>query len=104
MNASHPARQMTLVGETCASGNFSQAESPVAGQFDRAAQSQMNNVTVGADSKRSRKYAGEMIRTAPNYTCERGDRYGLIQVSHDVVPQPLKHALAQPAARLAFVL
>src|ERR1700726_743734 len=104
MNAPNPTCHATLIGESCARRDFSQARSPVVNKLDRTLQSEMHDVTVRGQATGSGEYAREVERVAPRYVCERGDLDGLIEVGNDIISEPLEHLFAPHASHPPFKL
>jgi hypothetical protein len=67
VDAPNPTRQVALVGEACASGDFSQAGLPFVNQLDRSLQSEMHDPAVRGHANRSGEYAREVEWATPCY-------------------------------------
>ena len=65
MNAPNPARQVTLVSESCPGCNFSEAGLPFPYKLDHVLQSQMHNITVRRHADGSGGHACKVERAAP---------------------------------------
>src|ERR1700687_1906088 len=73
MNTLHPACKVTLVRNTSAKCDFSQAMLSIAYKLNCTLQSEMHDVTVRSHAHSAGEYASEVERTAPCYSSERGD-------------------------------
>jgi hypothetical protein len=91
MNAANPTRQVALVGEARAGGNFSQTAPPAADELDRALQSQMHDVTVWCHTDRLGEDAREMERAAARQSRQGGDLDRTVKVGEDKVFEVLQH-------------
>jgi len=94
VNAPHPARQVALISEAAASGDFSQTAPPFANELDRALQPYMYDVTVRRDTDRASEYAGEMERAPPRNICQRDHIDVFVDVVQNIVPDALEHSSA----------
>ena len=102
VHATHPARQVALVGEAGARGDLGKARLPLTHKLDRTLQPQVHDVAVRRHADRSGEDAREMKWAAPGDACELGDLDRLVQTRDDVGLEPLEHVLAQHASHLAF--
>ena len=102
MNATHPARQMALVGEAGARGDLGQSGSPLAHELDGALHPEADDVAVRSDADGLAEYTGEMERAQARDVGQRLDTDGLIQVGHDMLSQTLEHMFAESAPHAAF--
>ena len=71
VNAPHPARQVALISEAAASGDFSETAPPFANELDCALQPYMYDVTMRRDTDRASEYPGEVERAPPRNICQR---------------------------------
>jgi hypothetical protein len=95
VDAPNPTRKVALVGEACASCDFSQAGLPLVNQLDRLLQSEMHDPAVRGHANRSGEYAREVEWATPCYICQQSNLDRLIEVGNDIVSEPLEHLLAQ---------
>ena len=101
MNTPNPTAQMILVGEARAKCNIRQPKFAIANKLDSTLQSKMDNVAVRGYANGALEHAREVEWAASRYFCECGHFNRLVQVSQDIILEPLEHVLAQPAARPA---
>ena len=95
MNASNPTRQVTLIGEASASRDFGQPGLPVANKLYGTLQPQMHDITMRGHTDRSGEHAREVERAAPRYVRECSDLDRLVEMSNDIISEPLEDGFAQ---------
>ena len=102
MNPPHPSREVTLVGKTSSNGDLPQFAASIANELDRALQSEVHHVAMGRHPDGAAEHPGEVKRAPRREAREGGHLDGLVQVGHDVVPDPGEHVSTQGASGSAL--
>jgi hypothetical protein len=76
--------------------------SALTNQLESALQAEVHDVTVWSDPNRARKDSREVERTAAGDVREDRHLDGLVEVGHDVVPDPRQHIPAQASPHPAL--